>query len=430
MAHPKSLLVKRSLIMAIAVVVLSAGTVFAQGYLSAPESQKRQMGIYFTGLGSQVCATASSSSTQATGGNAVTTGAVILPENITSLAQRNRPVYEAVGASRDVPWQLIAALHYREFNMNGTQNPSNGQGVYQLYSLYQSGERFPPGPINEAEFRRQTEMAVDFFLSKQGANLPNHRARITRANPDADTIKDTFYSYNGRSSAYASQAAAYGFSPQTQPYEGSPYVMNNFDAQRQSMPIITRDGGGIDGRDTRPGAFTVYAGLLGLGGGSAGANCTNGTGNPVADKAKEELDKGVQERPDGSNRGTEIDKYTGGVAKPWSPDFVSWVLKEAGSPFDGGTTEPWRLTSTASIVTWLQTNGQYTTRQDKAFQPQAGDVVIISQSGEGGGDHVGIVYQVVNNAMITIEGNVTNAIVSKTYNNYETNARIVGWGRP
>lgn len=418
---------KRFFALLLVLLISSVGQTYAQGYLSAPESQKRSMGIYFTGLGSQVCSTGAAGQN---GAAPTTTSQVVLPGNITEGAQRNRQVYEAVAASRDVPWQLIAALHYREFNMNSTENPSNGQGVYQLYSLYQAGERFPPGPINQAEFRRQTEMAIDFFLSKQGANLPNHRARITRANADPETIKDTFFSYNGRADVYASQAANYGFNPATQPYEGSPYVMNMFDGPRQGMAIISHDGGRIDAHDTRPGAFTVYAGLLGLGGGSTAASCTNGTGNAAADKAKEELDKGVKEVPDGTNSGPHINDYTGSTARPWSADFVSWVYNEAGTPFSGGNNTAWRLTSTASITGWLQTHGQYTTRQEKSFEPEPGDVIVIRQAGEGSADHVGIVYTVTETTLTTIEGNVRNALVSATYNSYTTNARIVGWGRP
>ena len=205
--------------------------------------------------------------------------------------------------------------------------------------------------------------------------------------------------------------------------------MNKFDVARQAMGLITRDHGPIDGADTRPGAYTVYAGLLGLGGGGAGAACTNGSGNPIADAAKAEMDKGVHETPDNSNRNTDIDEYTGGTAKPWSPDFVSWVYNKANSPFTGGATEDWRLGSVAAISGWLQANGQYTTRQDNSFEPQAGDVIIIAQNGTAA-DHVGIIYAITTNSSITtIEGNVRGAVVSKTYSTYTANARIIGWGR-
>lgn len=411
--------------LALSLVVIFSGQTYAQGYLSAPESQKRKMGIYFTGLDNQSCSTGGGGQSGVT---PATTSEILLPEAITTAVTQNRTVYEAVGASRDVPWQIIAALHFREFNMKSDANPTNGQGVYQLYSLYQNGERFPAGPINEAEFKRQTEMATDFFLGKQGSNLANHRARITRANADPDTIKDTFYSYNGRSGAYASQATRYGFSSATQPYEGSPYVMNQYDAARQSMPMITSDGGTVDGTDTRPGAYTVYAGLLGLGGGGAGATCTQGTGNPIADAAKAEYDKGVKEVPPGSDDGPYIEEYTEGNPNPWSPDFVSWVYNKAGSAFTGGSGSDWHLRSVTAISSWLRANGQYTTRQEKTFEPQPGDVLVIAQDGDGE-DHVGIVYSISNNAITTIEGNVTDALVIKTYNNYATNARIVGWGK-
>ena len=173
-----------------------ASQAHAQGYLSAPESQKRKMGIYFTGLSNLSCGGGAGQN----GAAPSTASEIVLPENITAGAQRNRAVYEAVGASRDIPWQIIAALHYREFTMTSDTNPTNGQGVYQLASFAEAAKQhgepslFPPGPIDAAEFTRQTEMATDFFLGKQALNLANHRARITRTNADPETIKDTFYS--------------------------------------------------------------------------------------------------------------------------------------------------------------------------------------------------------------------------------------------
>jgi len=79
--------------------------------------------------------------------------------------------------------------------------------------------------------------------------------RLTQDMTDGELLKDAFFGYNGRAKSYARQATAMGFD---KPYEGSPYVMNNFDAKHKNMGIITRDYGGIDGKDTRDGAYTVF----------------------------------------------------------------------------------------------------------------------------------------------------------------------------
>ena len=185
-----------------------------------------------------------------------------LPAWITSAVNANRPFYESAMYTTGVPWQMLAAIHYRETNFSHT-NPNNGQGIFQFVNG--EGGPYPPGPVSDPEFQRQ----LNFMASKiqndyvyRGSLNYQHRA-LTANEPDAFRIQDTLFSYNGRSSQYAQQAALYRFNPSTQPYEGSPYVMNMFDCPRASMGIITQDNGGISGQDTRYGAFTLYARLKG-----------------------------------------------------------------------------------------------------------------------------------------------------------------------
>lgn len=161
---------------------------------------------------------------------------------------------------------MLAAIHYRELNM-AVSNPSNGQGIYQLYS---SGQYFAPGAVSTDEFLRQTRLAADFVQQKavnSGTRTSIVSPRyLTTYDSDINLIKNTLFSYNGRASAYAQQATTFGYSSSAQPFEGSPYVMNKFDCQRKAMGIITTDGGStLTGTDTRMGAFTLYARLKGDG---------------------------------------------------------------------------------------------------------------------------------------------------------------------
>jgi hypothetical protein len=176
----------------------------------------------------------------------------ILPSDITNAINRLKPDYQKASQATNVPWELLAAVHYRETNFSTTSS-----------NMFQIGGYSGPSDVTTQA------IAAGNFTQKYAVpgNLPNHRAPLKQSGNDPEEIKDTLYSYNGRAAAYAQQAQTLGFNPQTQPYEGSPYVMNNYDAIHKNMGIITHDGGGIDGTDTRYGAFVIYDGI----GGSSGS---------------------------------------------------------------------------------------------------------------------------------------------------------------
>lgn len=159
------------------------------------------------------------------------------------------------------PWQLIAALHFRESSFS-MSNPGNGQGIWQLYTLVvvEKTHYFEPGPITEEEFLEQTGLMINFFLGKQSGNSPeNQSPPISNSNQSPEAIKDTAWGYNGRVNY-----------PQNDPeniydngYDTAGYVMNMFDAYRMSLWVDVVDEGQVLQQDQRPGVFTVYALLLG-----------------------------------------------------------------------------------------------------------------------------------------------------------------------
>lgn len=160
---------------------------------------------------------------------------------------QNVLIYQQAAQQTNVPWQLLAAIHYRETNLSTTS-----ANLFQI-----TGYKGPSDLLSQAI------AAGEFLNGLINRNLPNHRQPLQQTSTDPEEIKDTLYSYNGRADIYAQRAQQLGFSSSTQPYEGSPYVMNNFDLVHTNMGIITRDYGSIDGIDTRLGAFTVYSILLG-----------------------------------------------------------------------------------------------------------------------------------------------------------------------
>lgn len=155
-------------------------------------------------------------------------GDKVLSKSAIAQLKKNIPIYqEAIkntGADKKgFTWQILATIHYRESSL-GWRNPSNGQGIWQLYDLYKKGTRFPPGKVGRAEFLRQTELALkgELFGKAKGLDLTKD-----------DDVKRFFFKYNGTAKKYVEKAKNMGYSDkEAQNGEGSPYVMNGFDAKR------------------------------------------------------------------------------------------------------------------------------------------------------------------------------------------------------
>ena len=195
-------------------------------------------------------------------------GEKILSDSDLQQIENNKKIYEEAGAEYGVPWQLLAALHYREHNLQVT-NPSNGQGIYQLYSYTGGGtnsNRFAPGPVDDAGFLQQTKLAAEIIKnSVDGGDFSN-----------SDNVKKAFFKYNGTAKYYKEKAIKMGFSQeQAENGEGSPYVMNKYDEQRDpdsaNMSPFWPGRYVADGKvdtssvEKRPGAFVVYEALGGNG---------------------------------------------------------------------------------------------------------------------------------------------------------------------
>lgn len=165
--------------------------------------------------------------------------------------------------------------------------------------------------------------------------------------------------------------------------------------------------------------------------------CSTASGGSVVDIAKAEYAKGVKENPigcDGGNPsikgdcGPEVNKYTDSTLEYWCADFVSWVYKQAGTPFTGGSSGGWRIASVDSVTAWMKKNATYTPNGASAV-PQPGDVYFI------GSTHMGIVEKVDGNNLYTISGNtsVENysngvGVGTRIYQNYQSNTSITGFG--
>lgn len=327
-------------------------------------------------------------------------GNQILTDAQWSTIQANQPIYQQAAEAADIPWQMIAVIHLRETNL-GRNNPGNGQGIYQFVSG--NGGPYPTGPVSEEEFLRQTKLAAEFIKSKAAGNVAANKNLSQSASPDA--VKDTFFGYNGRSSKYADQAASLGFNRETQPYEGSPYVMNKADEKRD--PAVNKTTWGQVKRDFGPieypanndyGAFVAYGALAGV---SSNGNCSNAINGTVREKvvaiAKQELSlwESGQLTP-----GTSFHKYSQGRNENWCADFVSWVYNQAGYPLKD--TKEGNVPGVITIKEIGEAGGKFNFHPvGSGYVPKPGDIVVQKTNAS----HVNIVVAVEGDIITVIGGN-------------------------
>lgn len=198
-----------------------------------------------------------------------------------SAIAENQPFYEKAQNETDVPWQMIAVIHVRESGLR-RGGPDNGQGPYQDYAKnppdgLKDGDGWKKGDYTDEEFQLATNWAANFIKGKA-----KDKAGLLMS--DQNAVKYTFFAYNGLASVYVEQAKALGFTPEEAANgEGSPYVMNRADAQRDpdvnktTWGQIKTDGGSIQYPANKDhGAYVMYASLAGV------SACYGGTTDAAA----------------------------------------------------------------------------------------------------------------------------------------------------
>lgn len=372
------------------------------GQVSALTKEQKKVidsGIYYFNVEAGSTCTNRVAAVTATATNLDHAGQTILTDGQLQAIKANQAVYEQAASQVGIPWQMIAVIHVREHGLQ-ISNPGNGQGIYQF--LDKGGGPYPPGPVSQEEFLRQSILAATFIKGKAGSNYAPNRDLDLQSRPEA--IKDTFFSYNGRAKVYEEQARAVGFNDPNQGYEGSPYVMNKADAKRD--PVTNPTGWGQIKKDRGPieypangdyGAYVQYAALTGTNI-SGGCNTLNGTTrDKVVTLAKQELAlwQSGQLVP-----GNGYQKYSQGRGENWCADFVSWIYNQAGYPLkDGGEGN---VPAVVTIKAIGQAGGKFTYHDAVGYTPRPGDIAI-----HLGGDssHVNFVVGVSGNQITTIGGN-------------------------
>lgn len=159
---------------------------------------------------------------------------------------------------------------------------------------------------------------------------------------------------------------------------------------------------------------------------SGGDSCASGAANAgdIVGIAEAELKKNVQEYDSNTM------KYTDGNREAWCADFVSWVYKEAGTPFTDGASGGWRQASVLNLQAWFKSKHTYFKVGEQ--KPQPGDVAfyIGSQTADSGSSqHVNIVTKVEGDTMTVIGGNQSDKVTEYTQAIKLGQSSLVGFGR-
>ena len=176
------------------------------------------------------------------------------------------------------------------------------------------------------------------------------------------------------------------------------------ESKQQGRVQLANEIFGLYGAGASPTATAVTS-VAPTGSGDCGAGSVSG--GSVVQIAQAELTKGVKEDPLGCDSGNtsssgscgaEVDKYTDSHLEYWCADFVSWVYKEAGKAFTGGSSGGWRIASVSSVQSWFEANGNWVSNGPGVI-PNPGDIYTMGIS------HTGIVEKVEGNVVYTISGN-------------------------
>lgn len=182
-----------------------------------------------------------------------------IPPEIKSNCEKNIPLYKSVAQEAGLPWQALAAIHFREANCDPNKSSVSGEEL---------GSRNPDDG-NVYSTLEESLKATAAHL-KGNAKLV-YNVELTE-NPDDASLGWAFLAYN-RGRMYRDGVSASGSSCGAEwkntHYDKSPYVVNFIDENHKNMKWNGCIDSNMTHADARAGALTIYK-LLG--GESTGAD--------------------------------------------------------------------------------------------------------------------------------------------------------------
>lgn len=123
-------------------------------------------------------------------------------------------------------------------------------------------------------------------------------------------------------------------------------------------------------------------------------------------------------------------KYTEGFKESWCADFISWVMNDAGAPFERQDNDYWRIPGVVTLQDYYKDYGAY--HDAGSYTPRMGDVAFyIGQTPDGSSEeHVAIVLAVQGDTVVTIGGNESDQhTVQVRYDKLKAGEKgLVGFG--
>lgn len=188
-----------------------------------------------------------------------------LNDSHVTLINANMQYYKAAEILTGVPWEMLAAIHFKE-----TGNDPTHPNPYQITGW--GGGTFSDATLAAANILQQKALippwagaATSLPTGWEDPSGPLSADMNWKEKLMQQRIKNAFWGYNGRADYMRDMAVEYGFDRIMEGYEGSAYVMNNWDEARNPMQLILRDlnGDGVindqDREDHIPdGAWKVF----------------------------------------------------------------------------------------------------------------------------------------------------------------------------
>ncbi len=135
----------------------------------------------------------------------------------------------------------------------------------------------------------------------------------------------------------------------------------------------------------------------------------------------------AQEEVGYTESGTNVTKYGSwyGLQDEWCAMFVAWCANQANI----STSIIPKYAYCLDMRDFFEDRGKFlaSSAYGGSVQPQVGDIYFQGTSASSA-THVGIIYKVSGNTIYTIEGNVSNKVLTKSHS--LTSSSFVGFGRP
>ena len=226
-------------------------------------------GIQFFNRNAADLCSASSGNLNSLGELPTETLAQIKSANIDGLLAKTKDRYVYAQQQTGVPWQVLAAIHYRESGMNPNLSMADGEKLGDYTSV--------DGAQISSDANKDAALAAEHFVALAKSSY-NVNMKDT-ANITAESLGKGFLAYN-RGVMYENYNKQTGMSLT---YLDSTYVMNGFDETHMNMVWTAADSfGGVNSlagkKDGNLGALTIYNYLVGSSGSVSSSDATSAGG--------------------------------------------------------------------------------------------------------------------------------------------------------